>query len=93
MNCPNCSEKLSIWSMEETTCKNCGSKLQSVNGRKINIILIIIWAFTGRFVVVSTFESIEEVVLVTLLVGAPVMLLIRSILVEYKLANDDSAAL
>ena len=93
MNCPKCSEKLSIWSMEETICKKCKNKLQSINGRKINIILIIIWVFSGRLVIANAFESLWQIMLVTLLVGAPIVLFVRSTLVEYKIANEDQAAL
>ena len=78
-----------MWSMEKTACKKCGSKLQSINGRKINIILIVVWAFTGRLIIANTFDSLTEILLVTLLVGAPIFLIIRTGLVEYKIDAEN----
>ena len=79
--------------MEKTICKSCGSTLQSKNGKMVNIILIIIWAFTGRLIVFNAFDSLAIILLVTLFVGGPIFLLIRQGLVEYKIEQENQTAL
>ena len=79
--------------MEKTSCKECGKKLQSINGRKINIAIIIIWALTGKLIIVNVFDSIAVVGLVTLLVVGPIILIIRSGLIEYKIDEENETAL
>ena len=93
MICPNCTKRLSLFSMEKIQCKECGSRLKSVNGKKVNIILIITWAFTGRLIVFSAFDSLAAVLLVTLFVGGPIFLILRAGFVEYKIDEEDQPAL
>ena len=89
MICPKCSANLSIWSMDNTVCKSCGSQLESVNGRKVNITLIIIWALTGKLVVINAFESLFYGLAATVLIATPLVLLVRKAIVKYRLVNEN----
>ena len=81
-----------MWSRERTSCKKCGKELQSINGKKINIILIIVWALTGKLIVINTPDSLLVMLLVTLFVGCPLFLFTRAGLVEYKISDDIQTA-
>ena len=50
--------------------------------------MIVIWAFTGRFIVLGAFESIFVALAVTVMVALPIGLLVRKMTVHYEL--DDA---
>ncbi len=91
MKCPTCSASLSAWSWDETTCKQCGAKLESVNGRKVNFALIVVWALTGKLIIIYVFDSFIGGLMATVAVGTPFALIIRKAAVRYRVVDSNEA--
>lgn len=85
MNCPKCDENIPVFSGNKTTCKSCESLLISSNGKIINIIFIVVWALTGKLLVLGMSDSLGVAIVLTIIIVLPILLFIRKSFVKYEL--------